>query len=363
MDKLSESRQIIDTVDKQMAELFEQRLNAVREAAKYKAECGMPIADAGREESVIEKNSAYIKDADIRAFYVNYMRQTMDISKRFMSNVTSGMRIAYCGVEGAYAYIAAHKVFPSGNLISYKSFNEAYDAVVDGQCDCCVLPIENSYTGEIGAVIDLMFNGNLYVNGVYSLPIRHNLLAVKGAKITDIKKVVSHQQALDQCADYIANREYQMEVMANTAYAAKKVAQAGDISVAAIASEETAELYGLEILDHDINASNVNTTRFAVFSRSTDAPVGEKNNFILLFTVNDEVGALAKAVNIICAHGFNMRVLRSRPVKNTPWQYYFYVEAEGDQRSQEGVRMLKELAVCCSGLKIAGHYLDEISLD
>ena len=363
MDELSRSRETIDKVDEQMARLFEQRFIAVREAAEYKAGCGMPIQDADREADVIRRNSAYVEDPDIRTFYVNYMRQTMELSRRYMSNVTSGMKIAYCGVEGAYAYIAASKIFPNGNLISYKSFGDAYESVVSGECDCCVLPIENSFTGEVGNVVDLTFTGDLYINGLYSLPVKHNLLGVKGAGISDIRRVVSHQQALDQCADYIAKRGYDTEVAGNTAYAAKKVAEAGDKTTAAIASTETAELYGLEILDHDINVSNVNTTRFAVFSRSSDAPVSEHNNFILLFTVNDEVGALAKAVNIICAHGFNMRVLRSRPVKDTPWQYYFYVEAEGNQQSQEGVRMLKELSVCCARLKVAGHYTDEIGLE
>ena len=363
MDELSKSREIIDSVDKQMAKLFEERFKAVRDAAEFKAASGMPIQDSDREADVINGNSAYVEDPDIRTFYVNYMRQTMELSRRYMSNITSGMKIAYCGVEGAFAYIAASKIFPNGNLISYKSFNDAYDSVVSGECDCCVLPIENSFTGEIGNVVDLTFTGDLYINGLYSLPVKHNLLGVKGAQISDIRKVVSHQQALEQCAEYIADRGYDQEVAGNTAYAAKKVSEADDKYVAAIASAETAALYGLEILDHDINVSNVNTTRFAVFSRSSDAPVSEHNNFILLFTVNDEVGALAKAVNIICAHGFNMRVLRSRPVKDTPWQYYFYVEAEGNQQSQEGVRMLKELSVCCAKLKIAGHYADEISLE
>lgn len=362
MDELSKNREIIDDIDKEMAALFEKRFKAVRDIAEYKAKNGMPILDSGREDVVIKKNSPYVEDPDIRAFYVNYMRSTMDISRRFMSNITSGMRIAYSGVEGAFAYIAAKKIFPSGNLVSYKGFEEAYASVISGECDCCVLPIENSYTGEVGQVIDITFAGELYINGVYSLPVNHNLLGVKGARMSDIKKVISHQQALDQCAEYLSKGGYETEEARNTAYAAKKVAELNDKSIAAIASAETAELYGLNILDHDINVSSVNTTRFAVFSRATELEIGNKNNFILLFTVNDEVGALAKAVNIICAHGFNMRVLRSRPVKDTPWQYYFYVEAEGNQRSEEGIRMLKELSVCCAKLKVAGHYTEEIDL-
>jgi len=362
MDELKAKRDIIDDIDHQMAVLFEKRMTTIRDIARFKASNGMPVLDQGREDSVIRKNSPYIEDADIRAFYVNYMHSTMDISRRFMSNVISGMKIAYSGVEGAFAYIAAKKIFPGGNLISFKNFGDAYKAVESGECDCCVLPIENSYTGEVGQVIDIAFSGDLYINGVYSLPVNHNLLGIKGANLGNIRKVISHPQALEQCGEYISKNGFEIEEAGNTAYAAQKVAELNDGSLAAIASAETAELYGLDILDHDINVSNVNTTRFAVFSRTTGQSVDNKNNFILLFTVNDEVGALAKAVNIICSHGFNMRVLRSRPVKDTPWQYYFYVEAQGDQRSEEGVRMLKELSVCCARLKVVGHYAEEINL-
>lgn len=363
MSELEKNRELIDEIDKQMAELFEKRFATVREIARFKSQNGLPIQDPSREEAVIQKNAPYIEDPDIRTFYVKYMQSTMELSRRFMSNVTSGMKIAYSGVEGAFASIAAGRIFPNGNLVPFRNFDEAYESVVSGECDCCVLPIENSYTGEVGRVTDLAFSGNLYINGVYSLSIRHHLLGVEGAKPSDIRKVISHQQALDQCADYIHEKGFETEEAANTAYAAKTVAENGDKTVAAIASADTASIYSLSILDHDINASNVNTTRFAVFSRFAETPITNRNNFILLFTVNDEVGALAKAVNIICAHGFNMRVLRSRPVKDTPWQYYFYVEAEGNQHSEEGVSMLRQLSVCCARLKIAGHYAEEVNLD
>jgi chorismate mutase/prephenate dehydratase len=140
--------------------------------------------------------------------------------------------------------------------------------------------------------------------------------------------------------------------------AAKEVARAGDITAAAIASEETAALYGLDILDHDINESRTNTTRFAVFSRVEDRPAGKQKGgaFILLFTVKDEAGGLAKAVNIISAYNFNMRVLRSRPMKDLPWHYYFYVEAEGDDSSENGQRMINALRSACPMIKVVGRY-------
>ncbi len=362
MADLENARMIIDQTDKEMARLFIKRMEAVKEIARYKSQNGLPVYDAKREALMIEKNAALIPNAELASYYVSFLRETIEISKSYQTAILKGMKIAFCGVEGAFANIAAKKIFPSGRLVAYSDFLAAYSAVSKGKCDCCVLPIENSTAGEVGQVTDLMFSGSLYVNGVYSLPIRHHLLGLPHAHLADVKKVISHPQALMQCNKYISDHAFVSENAENTAVAAKKAADLNDPSVAAIASSDTASLYGLRILDHDINEQSANTTRFAVFSRSVNENVAADNNFILLFTVNNAVGALAKAVNIISAHGFDMRVLRSRPVKDVPWQYYFYVEAKGDQRSDEGVKMQRELSVCCETLKIAGHFPDEIDL-
>jgi chorismate mutase/prephenate dehydratase len=203
-----------------------------------------------------------------------------------------------------------------------------------------------------------MFSGDLYVNGVYDLSINQNLLGMPGTDISKIRTVYSHPQAISQCRSYIRKHGFDAVSMANTALAAQKVAQGGDCSAAAIASEETADLYGLQILDHDINESKVNTTRFAVFSRVENRMAIKKDAgaFLLLFTVKDEAGGLAKAVNVISAYNFNMRVLRSRPMKDLPWHYYFYAEVEGDDSSENGKRMINALRGTCPGLKVVGRY-------
>ena len=169
--------------------------------------------------------------------------------------------------------------------------------------------------------------------------------------------VISHPQALGQCETYIREHGFDEIHAVNTAKAAQKVATDGDKSIAAIASRETAELYNLKVLDHDINESNFNTTRFAVFSRAENTNIsGEDNNFLLLFTVSHEAGALAKAISVIGEYGYNMRLLRSRPVKDSVWQYYFYVEAEGNVNTENGAQMLKALQQYCQQLKVAGNY-------
>ena len=140
------------------------------------------------------------------------------------------MKIAYSGIEGAFAHIAAKRIFPTEELISYGDFRSAYEAVEKGECDYAVLPIENSYAGEVGQVTDLMFQGALFVNGVYTLNVMQNLLGVKGASVESIRKVISHPQALEQSSDFITAHGYATEEAVNTARAAKMVAELGDIN-------------------------------------------------------------------------------------------------------------------------------------
>lgn len=354
---LNEAREAIGEIDGQMADLFVKRMEAVRDIARYKRERGLPIEDKQQEERVIAGRGKLVEDADLRSFYVQFLQDTMDVSKRWQHHLMDGLRVAYSGVEGAFAHIAAKRIFPDGTPMSYPSFEDAYSAVEAGECDVAVLPIENSAAGEVGQVLDLMFSGSLHVNGVYDLPVVQNLLGLPGATLDGVKTVVSHSQALNQCRAYIRAHGFEASSAANTAVAAQQVAQMNDPSVAAIASDETAELYGLEVLDHDINEDRSNTTRFAVFSRVESRPEGgDVGAFILMFTVKDEAGGLAKAINVISAYDFNMRVLRSHPMKDLPWHYYFYVEAEGDDASDNGRRMIAALRGACPTVKVVGRY-------
>ena len=340
-----------------MAALFEKRMDAARAVALYKKERGLPIYVPEREKQLIERNSQLIKDDSIRAHYVQFLQHTMNVSKRYQREFIEGTRIAYSGVEGAFANIAAGRIFPEGTLVGFPGFAEAYQAVVTGDCDQAVLPIENSYAGEVSQVMDLMFRGNLYVNAVYTLRVQQNLLALPGAKISDITKVVSHPQALMQCRNYIKSHGFTAEEASNTAVAAAAVASGADIHTAAIASLETAELYGLTVLDHDINESAENATRFAVLSRiQNKSSEASEGRFMLMFTVRNEAGSLAKAIDIIGAYGFNMSALRSRPMGGLAWQYYFFVEAVGSIESPDGQAMLRKLSANCAMLKVVGNY-------
>lgn len=360
-NKLEEARKIINEVDSEMAELFVKRMRAAEMVYEYKKTYGLPILDQAREDAVIEKNAALIEDVVLKEYYIDYIKNVMAVSRSYQYRMQSGLRVAYSGVEGAFAHIAAGRIFPEGNRVSCRDFKEAYNSVVNGESDVVVLPIENSYAGEVGQTIDLIFSGPLFINGIYELEIHQNLLGVPGATVEDVKKVISHSQALSQCHDYIKSRKFQTEESNNTALAAKSVAMSKDKSLAAIASSETAEIYGLQILAEKINKSGENTTRFAVLSR-VRANNEALTNSVLMFTVKNEVGSLANAISIIGKYGFNMTALRSRPMKKHSWQYYFYIEIDGSTDTVEGKQMMDELSKVCDKLKVAGNFASHVEI-
>lgn len=206
--------------------------------------------------------------------------------------------MGYPGVEGAFSHIAASRIFPGKKQQAFVTFEEVFRAVQDGAVQAGVVPFENSYTGEVGEVLDLLWRYDCSIVEMYDLDIRQNLLALPGARLEDIRQVYSHHQAISQCQTWLAGRDFEVVPYPNTALAAKYVSECGDCAKAAIASADTAALYGLSILARDINTSAQNVTRFVVLSRT---PQHRGNRFNLVFTVRHDAGALARAMQIIAA--------------------------------------------------------------
>lgn len=360
MNELEKNRQVIDEIDSEISKLFEQRMQAVGEIAEYKKRHGLPVFDKSREDALIKNNSQRISNSTLCEYYVKFIKDLIETSKKYQYRIINGAKIAYCGEEGAFAHLAGLKAYPSAEFIAYGDFGSVYKAVENGDCDIAVLPIENSYAGDVGAVMDLMFSGSLFVNSVIEMEISHNLLIKEDASIDDVKYVVSHPQALEQCEDFITARGFEKISYSNTALASKYVAEQCDKTYGAIGSIETAKKYGLKVAQSGINSSKINTTRFALLSRCKHTPLEEERNgnehFIMVFTTQNEAGALANALNIIGAHNFNMRTLRSRPMKELLWNYYFYVEAEGNISTENGREMLQELSAVCARVKLIGTY-------
>ncbi|MBO4693522.1 MAG: chorismate mutase [Clostridia bacterium] len=362
MSNLDEARKSINEIDKQMAPLFEARMDAVGRIADYKREHGLSVEDSAREQKLRESNCKLIRNDDYKSYYVSFQNAVMDISKSYQHRLLDGMRIAFSGAKGAFADITAAKIFPDGEQIGFRDFKAAYDSVARGECDSVVLPLENSVGGDVGTVMDLCFFGTLFVNGIYETEIIQNLIAIKGTSIGDIKTVVSHPQALSQCSEYIRKNGFETMESVNTAVAAKYVSESKRGDLAAIGSAFAAKEFGLSILESHINESGSNTTRFAVLSRAAKAPDKNDDRFILLFTVKNIAGALGKAVSIIGEHGFNLRALKSRPTKELVWNYYFYAEGEGNINSDKGKKMLSSLKNYCLDIKVLGSFEKEIRI-
>lgn len=358
-DRLEKARRVIAETDAAMADLFVRRMEAVREVAAYKKDHGLPVLDGEREQKVLQNGLTRVSDETLQAYYAEFLKDTMAVSRQYQQRLMTGLRVAYSGTEGAYAQIAASRLFPEAETVSLGGFDEAYRAVEDGDCDVAVLPLENSFAGAVEEVTDLLFSGALYINGTVDLSVDHDLWGVPGATLSDVTRVVSHPQALRQCRAFLKEHHLTEETYDNTARAADYVAQQGDVHLAAIAGPESGTRCGLQRLAQRINESRTNTTRFAVLSRAEDRHLAARPgaHFVLMFTVRNEAGALARALNILGAHGFNMRTLRSRPRKELLWQYYFYVEAEGNIHSHEGRCMMEEMTVCCDRLKAVGSFV------
>ncbi len=356
MSKIDEARLEINEIDQEMAKLFARRMKAVAAVAEYKKERGLPVLDAAREAEVVNRNAALIEDEELKSYYINFLKYNMSLSRSYQHRLLEGMRVAYSGVPGAFAEIAAKKIFPDCIAVPYRDFASAYEAVVSGECDSAVLPIENSYQGDVANVMDLTFFGSLSINGIYDMEVVQNLVGLPSATAKDIREVISHPQALGQCGEYIKEHELITIEAGNTAEAAKRVAEEGRGDLAAIASDATAELYGLKILDRHINASNSNTTRFAVFSRCAAKNPAKDNHFVMTFTVKNEAGSLGKAISVIGDCGFNLKALKSRPTKELVFDYYFFAEGEGNISGELGEYMLKKLRGVCNDVKVVGAF-------
>lgn len=360
--KFQNARNTISEIDKEIAVLFQKRMEAAKDVAEYKKVNGIPVEDIVREAALLEKNSAFVTDDEIRSYYINFQKNMMNLSKDFQHKILDGTRIAFSGVKGAFAELAVKRIFPDGNPVAYGDFKSAYKAVENGECECAVLPIENSYEGDVARVMDLTYFGSLFINGVYDMAVEQHLFGTPDSHRNTIKKVISHPQALGQCAEYISERNLETEESVNTALAAANVAKAGDNSVGVICSLEAGHKYGLKLIDRKINKDSQNTTRFAVFSR---IPRGESmgdENFIVLFTVRDEAGSLSKAISVFGDCGYNLKALKSRPSKDVIWNYYFFLEGEGKLAKSDEKIMLSKLSEVCTNVRLVGRYGKEQSI-
>lgn len=265
------------------------------------------------------------------------------------------MKIAFQGEAGAYSEQAVFNYFGQVETLPCESFDAVFDAVNAGKCEAALVPIENSLAGSIHQNYDLLLRNNLHINGEYPLRVRHCLIAIPGVKMADIKKAISHPQALGQCAGYLRNHEIRPEQVYDTAGSVKILKESGSRDTAAIASRRAAELYGMEILEEGIEDNPENYTRFLAISKEVTKSEGEAKTSIV-FTLKNAPGALFKALSVFALRDIDLTKIESRPLQGSPWEYLFYIDFIGathDAHVQKALDHLEEYAVM---LRVLGSY-------
>lgn len=363
MDQLQQARAQIDEIDAKMAALFEQRMQAVGQVARYKARTGKQVFDPAREALVLEKNTARVQNPELQPYYREFLKKALAVSRAYQHVLIGQDVAAYQGVEGAWSHIALRQLFPFAKAQAYSTWNEVVEAVERGDAYCGVLPFENSNAGDVSAVLDLLYaHPGLKVARMCDLPIRQDLLALPGAQLSEIKTVISHQQALAQSGPFLKLHHFATKAWGNTADAARYVAEQGDQTLAAIASAETAKLYGLQILAEGVNEDGDNTTRFIVIEKESAqrqpiaAAPGQRLS--MLFTVDHKPGRLARVIQIIGERGFNMETIKSRPLPHVQFEYYFYVQlvCPANAATDDCTKLVHELENVCRTVRILGVF-------
>lgn len=264
--------------------------------------------------------------------------------------------IAYPGTAGSFSHGAAMDAFPEGVYAAYPTFPEAAQAVAEGRADYALLPVENSFAGAVLPTYSLLENLPLHIVGETMRPVRHHLLGVPGASLAGVRHISSHPQAIAQCDAFLSTlKDVQIVPSANTAISAREVAQMGDPTRAAIASIDAAKAYGLVPLAENIQTSATNTTRFFILSMSA-IPLDTPSKATVTFRVNNEVGALVRVLSSFAESGLNMSRIESRPLPDTPFQYFFSADFEGEMDAAHLSRAMAAARTYTCALRLLGVY-------
>lgn len=265
------------------------------------------------------------------------------------------MKIAFQGESGAYSEQAVFGYFGAVETEPCESFDQVFEAVAGGRAESALIPIENSLAGSIHQNYDLLLRYNLHIVGEYFLRVRHCLIVVPGVTKAEIKKAISHPQALGQCAGYLRERGIKAEAVYDTAGSVKMLKESGARDMAAIASRRAAELYGMEILEEGIEDNPENYTRFLAIQPETARPEGECKTSIV-FTLKNTPGALFKALSVFALRDIDLTKIESRPLAGKPWEYLFYIDFIGAEHEPRVSRALDHLTEYALTLRVLGSY-------
>jgi prephenate dehydratase len=265
------------------------------------------------------------------------------------------MLVAFQGEPGAYSEQATFAYFGKIQTLPCESFDDVFDAVTNGKCESGLIPIENSLAGSIHQNYDLLLRHNLYIVGEYFLRVRHCLISLPGVSKSEIRKVISHPQALGQCAGYLRNLGVKTEPVYDTAGSVQLVKALGDRTTAAIASHRAADIYKMQVIQEGIEDNTENYTRFLAIAPKPVMPSsGAKTSIV--FTLKNQPGALFKALSVFALRDIDLTKIESRPLAGTPWNYLFYIDFMGALEEETVKRALTHLDEYAITLRVLGSY-------
>ena len=380
---LSECRNEIDKIDKELVELFEKRMNVAINVAKYKIENNIPIFNGAREAEVIEKNVNRLNNKEYSRLTEKFFTHLMELSRSLQADIIDGnnkngkiigsieenistneskrdlenIKIGYQGVRGSFSEEAMIKYFGENHTTTdYEEFEDVFLALKNNEIDYGILPIENSYTGAITSVYDLLVKYGLYIVGEECIKIDQNLIGIKGTKINDIKEVYSHPQGFEQSKEFLSNySNLKLIPFHNTAISAKYISELNDKSKAAIASLRAAKIYDLDIIQKEINDKDDNHTKFIIVGRKLESSK-DCNKITVVFSLDDKSGTLYNLLRHFAENNINMIKIESRPSKNEPWQYLLYVDFEGNVENEDVKKAIRLIEENSEYFKLLGSY-------
>lgn len=366
-DVLQECREQIDAIDEKLMALFETRMEVVGEVARYKELHGLPIFQKDREEQVIEKNKQRLKNKMLDTYADEMLHALMDISKAYQCTqiglrevpLSKGqhIQVGFQGVPGSFSEEALIHYFGEGySSKHYQAFSDVFEALKYKEIDYGILPIENSSTGSITPIYDLIKKYGFYIVGETKIKIQQHLLGNHNAQIKEIEEIYSHEQGFEQSSDYLKLIPNVKKIpYYNTAISAQYVSESKDPKKAAIGSKRAAKLYGLEVLEECINNAKENYTRFIVIGTKRESN-SLCNKMTLMFTLPNESGTLYEQLRCFSESGINMIKIESRPVGDGSFSYFFYVDIDGNMEEAYIRKTLEKIAAQTQEFRMLGCY-------
>lgn len=360
---LENLRKDIDKCDHTLAEVLEKRLSLVMDIAAYKKYKGIPVKDVEREKKVIERVASYLENPSYAIAVKNIMRGIIDQACVLEDEAIGGINtktyeIGCFGPAGSFTHQALEDFFQNKKfkLQHYNTFDEVIRNVSSGELDYAVLPIENSSTGGITEVYDLLREYDCYIVGEQQVKIEQNLVGLKGTDLNEIRTVYSHPQGFKQSKEFLKDYPNMEQVpFFNTSRSAEEVAARQDPTIAAISSRKAAEIYGLEVLVPVINYNSSNYTRFVIVTKEPRI-IPNANKITLIVALKHETGSLYKMLASFYHTGLNLMNLESRPMTGKSWEYFFYIDLSGNMADPLVIDVMNEIKDKCTFCKVLGNY-------